>query len=203
VNELAKLKPIIHLDPQCRRDSVTTINIDNEYGGYLAGRHLLGLGHTHIALITAADQQCSEQRLAGFRRAVAESTNPEIRLRIHPGNFSSVSGSKAAQEILNDPVRPTAVFCFNDEMAVGALQVFTTAEVSVPQDISVMGFDDVAVSNVVSPPLTTIRASTTDLAAITVQCMTSKLSGSQINESSHTVTPRLVVRASTAPPRAQ
>ncbi|MGH8047563.1 MAG: GntR family transcriptional regulator [Chthoniobacterales bacterium] len=199
-DQLAMFKPVVHLDPQCRRSAITTINIDNEYGGYLAGKHLLGLGHTHIALVTAVEQECSEQRLLGFRRAMLEAKNPEIRLRIHPGNFSSVSGSKAAQEILNEPARPTAVFCFNDEMAVGALQTFTAAGISVPRDMSLMGFDDVAVSNVVAPPLTTVNVSTSDLAAITVQSMASKLSGMQVNEASHTITPRLIVRASTAPP---
>lgn len=199
VRQLASLKPVVHLDPQCRSNSVTTINIDNEYGGYLAGKHLLALGHTHIALVTAADQHCSDQRMTGVRRAVAEAADPEIRLRVYAGNFSSVSGFESGQKILAESPRPTAVFCFNDEMAVGALQVFSAAGVTVPQKISLMGFDDVAISTVVAPPLTTVRVSTKDLAGLAVQSITHKLSGTQINESSHTITPQLVVRASTGP----
>jgi len=201
IREISRLKPVIHLDPQGPSDC-TTVNIDNERGGAIAARHLLELGHTDIAIITSVDQQCSDQRLAGFRRAVEESGVPGVKIRTFAGNFSSVSGSAAAQQILAARELPTAVFCLNDEMALGALQTFTAASIFVPRDLSLIGFDDITVSKVVTPPLTTIRVSTADLAHTTVHAMERKLSGLQTNELAHTVVPTLVVRGSTAPPRA-
>jgi DNA-binding LacI/PurR family transcriptional regulator len=202
VAELGSMKPVVHLDPQAPSPAFTSINIGNEHGGLLAARHLLELGHTDIAVVTAVDQLCSNQRLEGFMQAVKEAANPHIRVRTYEGNFSSESGLRAAEKILAEDRLPTAVFCFNDEMALGVLQTFSAASVSVPNDVSLVGFDDVAVTMAAVPPLTTIRVSTPDIAWLAVDALRHKLSGRQTNEIQNIVLPKLMVRASTAPPRA-
>jgi LacI family transcriptional regulator len=194
---LAREMPLVVLDPQPRIETLTTVCIDDEAGGFLAGRHLLSLGHTDLAVISAPPQPSSALRLAGFERALAESGRPDASLRVYPGNFSAESGGLAAAAILKEARRPTAVFCLNDEMAFGALQAFTAARVRVPEDISLVGYDDVRMAGVVSPALTTVRAGAADIARLAVGAIERRLLGELDNEIGYVVKPRLVVRAST------
>jgi LacI family transcriptional regulator len=199
MERLGRETPLVVLDPHPRIETLTTLCVDDEAGGYLAARHLLALGHTNLAVVSAPPQPGSALRLAGFERALAESGRREASLRVYAGNFSAESGGLAAAAILGEARRPTAVFCLNDEMAFGAMQAFAAARVRVPDDISVIGYDDVRMAGVVSPALTTIRAGAPDIARLAVDAITRKLRGALDNEISYLVRPRLVERASTAP----
>lgn len=202
LERLAREIPLVALDPHPRIDSLTTLCVDDEAGGYLAGRHLLELGHVDLAVVTAPPQPVSALRLSGFERALASAPAAKPRLRIHEGNFSAHSGTSAAEAILKEARRPTAVFCLNDEMAFGVLQAFAAAGVKVPEDISVMGYDDVRMAGVVSPALSTVRVGATDIARLLVDAIARKLRRPEDNEVTYIVRPRLVARASTsAPPR--
>lgn len=197
MERLSREFPLVVLDPQPCIDSLTTLRVDDEAGGYLAGRHLLALGHRDLAVVTAPPQPGSALRLAGLERALAEAGRRETRLRVYAGNFSAESGGRAAEAILREARRPTAVFCLNDEMAFGALQVFAAAKVAVPDEISVMGYDDVRMAGVVTPALTTVHAGAGDIARLLVEAITRKLQGAFANEITYIVRPRLVERAST------
>lgn len=197
MERLSREYPLVVLDPQPRIDTLTTLCADDEAGGYLAGRHLLGLGHTDLAVVTAPPQPSSALRLAGFERALAEAGKGEASVRVYAGNYSAESGGRAAEAILREERRPTAVFCLNDEMAFGALQAFAAAKVAVPGEISVMGYDDVRMAGVMTPALTTVRAGASDIARLLVEAITRKLQGAFANEITYIVRPRLVERAST------
>lgn len=133
--------------------------IDNsEKGGYLATKHLIENGHEKIACITGQlDKLTCKERVRGFERAFAEfnlTSNPEWILE---GDFECASASKAVDKILAMNDRPTALFCFNDIMALAAISKIQQAGLKVPEDISVIGYDNIELSAYFSPPLTTIH----------------------------------------------
>ena len=133
--------------------------IDNsEKGGYLATKHLIENGHEKIACITGQlDKLTCKERVRGFECAFAEfnlTSNPEWILE---GDFECASASKAVDKILAMKDRPTALFCFNDIMALAAISKIQQAGLKVPEDISVIGYDNIELSAYFSPPLTTIH----------------------------------------------
>ncbi|WP_375322649.1 HTH-type transcriptional repressor PurR [Aliivibrio logei] len=133
--------------------------IDNsEKGGYLATKHLIENGHEKIACITGQlDKLTCKERVRGFERALAESNlsaNPDWILE---GDFECASASKAVDKVLAMTERPTALFCFNDIMALAAISKIQQAGLKVPEDISVIGYDNIELSAYFSPPLTTIH----------------------------------------------
>jgi LacI family transcriptional regulator len=138
--------------------------VDNEGGGYAATRHLVEQGHRRIAIIKGHDDNLdTQERLAGYRRALGEagiSPDPTWEL---PGAFNRESGIAAAKRMLRLDPRPTAVFAINDYMAFGALGAFQDAGLDVPGDIALVGFDDIMSAHYVSPPLSSVRVPTADL----------------------------------------
>lgn len=133
------------------------VRIDNVGAAVLATSHLIDLGHKLIATITGPmANPLSQDRLKGFEERMRKA-----RLKIHAefvvhGNFSVNSGYEAMKKLLGAPSRPTAVFCANDEMAIGALKAIKEKDLRVPHDISVIGFDNLRFSEYTDPPLTTI-----------------------------------------------
>jgi LacI family repressor for deo operon, udp, cdd, tsx, nupC, and nupG len=131
--------------------------IDNFRAAMLAVRHLTALGHKIIAKITGPmENPLSSDRLAGFEHALRE-----LKLTVHPelvvsGDFSIQSGYRAMKQILAASEDFTAVFCSNDEMAIGAMRAIDEAGLRVPDDVSVVGFDNIKFAEYASPPLTTI-----------------------------------------------
>lgn len=137
---------------------VPCVGVDNAAAAFDLTRHLLELGYRHIALISgpSRDVLANEGRLRGFRLALQ---GAKITMRdeyVQEGDFSLESGRQAMEALLLLRPRPTAVFCLNDEMAVGAIQAIKNAGLDVPGDIAVAGFDGLPVAAVIDPPLTTI-----------------------------------------------
>ncbi|MBM7036173.1 HTH-type transcriptional repressor PurR [Vibrio ulleungensis] len=133
--------------------------IDNsEEGGYLAGKFLIKNGHTDIACLTGqAEKSACIERVAGCRRAMEESgltLNPEW---IFEGNFEADTAVEIADRIVNLEKRPSAVFCFNDIMALGLISRLEQRGLNVPQDVSVIGYDNIDLAGYFSPPLTTVH----------------------------------------------
>lgn len=135
-----------------------SVRVDNEGGAALAIRHLIKHGHRRIGhLMGPADNVLSASRLAGTQQALAEaglSLSPD---HLFEGDFGLESGARAAQDWLALRERPTAMFCSSDEMACGFIGALRHAGVAVPQEVSVVGFDDIEVSAYLTPALTTIR----------------------------------------------
>lgn len=134
------------------------ILLDNsEMGGYLATRYLIENGHRDIGIITGMlSKEISLSRLQGFQQAMAEANLVVQKAWVKEGFFNPEDGYEMMMEMLNSKHYPTAVFCCNDMMALGAMSAISEKGLSVPDDISIVGYDDIHSSRFFSPPLTTI-----------------------------------------------
>jgi len=181
------------------RSSVFSIGIDERAGGREVGRHLTSLGHRRIGFIKGpADHRAAALRYDGFLDALREAGiggQPWTA----SGDFTFKSGVEAADGLLHDGIKVTAVACANDDMAAGVMLSLHRAGLEIPRAISVVGFDDTPMSEIVWPPLTTVRQPIKDLTERAVHLLVDN----QSNDSAHSETLPfvLVIRESTAPPR--
>ncbi len=164
VNHKRKLPPIVAvLDPVVNRD-FPSVRIDHAKGAMLAISHLTSLGHRQIAHITGpARSPAAIHRRDGYLAALQAAGIAGGEESCVPGEFTVASGETATASLLARPKRPTAIFCANDEIAIGAIRAIKAAGLRVPEDISVMGFDDQRIAGMYDPPLTTIHVPITDL----------------------------------------
>jgi LacI family transcriptional regulator len=180
---------------------IPMVSVDFYRAGQLAAEYLLKLGHRHMAVIVDEPQQTL--RLEGFR-AVLQSAGislpPEM---IQPGDSLLESGYAAAKTLLARPERPTAIFATTDWMAFGAIEAVLEEGLRVPQDISIIGLDDIHVSAHLRPPLTTIAIPKAQLAKEATELLLQQINGEEAIPASRMVEPSLVVRQSTAAPLAQ
>lgn len=149
--------PCVVIDRELGDLPVDQVLIDNEQGGYLAGQYLTNLGHERIGYIAGPNQlNLSAQRLTGFRRALAEVGVALPDEACIQGDFYYSGGAEGMRGLLQRNLGLTAIFAANDRMAVGALSVLLRAGLQVPQDVSIIGYDDIPLSNAIWPSLTTI-----------------------------------------------
>ncbi|MDB5847172.1 MAG: LacI family transcriptional regulator [Rhodoferax sp.] len=183
-------------DPGC--DLVETAHMD---GGLLAVRHLLSLGHRRIACIGGpVHVTAGEQRIEGWRLALAEAGGAADGL-LWRGGFTSQGGYEAMHAILRSDhaaKRPSAVFVCNDLMAIGALRAVHESGLRVPDDISIVGFDDIELAAYTSPPLTTVAQPKDRIGALAVDMLLERVSGRRLETRKVVLQPELRVRASTA-----
>lgn len=140
------------------RKIAPSIGIDDECAGYDLAKYLLSLGHKYFGYIRGLKGHISaEDRYDGFVRALKEFDIDPSTAIVERGNFTFKSGIEIAQLIFSKPNRPSALICANDDMAAGALLSAHKMGLNIPQDISIVGFDDTPVSEIVWPPLTTIH----------------------------------------------
>src|SRR4051812_6084613 len=178
------------------RVSVSAVGIDERAGGHLIGQHLASLGHRSIAFIKGpAEHRAAALRYDGFLDALHEAgvvTDPWSMI----GDFTFKSGVEAAEQVLRDALPITAIACANDDMAAGAMLALHRAGLEIPSAISVTGFDDTPMSEVVWPPLTTVRQPIKYLAERAVHLLF------EIDPAPHyeCVDHELVVRESTSTP---
>jgi DNA-binding LacI/PurR family transcriptional regulator len=200
--------PIVLINNQHTGDYVYTVYTDNLAGGRLAGEYLLSLGHRYVGYIAGPPSaHSSVERLEGFRRAFQEHGLDIPAERVAPGDGRTGGGRAGAGFLLRRSPRPTAIFCYNDMTAIGALQAIKSAGLRVPGDTSLIGYDDIAFAALVDPPLTTIgqakyalgqRAMTLALSLLREQSEPNEHSG-QRETSDVVLMPFLVERASCAP----
>ena len=189
--------PQVVLDWGTECDFANVINDNARIGARLAVRHLLEQGHTSIVRITGQiDKPTTQQRLDGARDALGEQGLTLKDEQIFEGDYESQSGYDAMQRILALTPRPTAVFAFDDPMAIGAICAAWEAGVKVPDDISMIGYDDVEMARFSSPPLTTIRHPKAELGLLAVQQLVSRIRNKALEVESMTVQPELIVRRS-------
>jgi len=182
-------------DPAC--DLVETAHMQ---GGLLAVRHLLSLGHKRIACIGGpVGVMPSEQRIEGWRMALAEAgAAPNADALLWRGGFTIQGGYEAMHAILRTEHAPSAVFVCNDLMAIGALRAAHESGVHVPDDLSIVGFDDIELSAYTSPPLTTVAQPKERIGALAVDMLLERVGGKRRDARKVVLQPELRVRASTA-----
>jgi LacI family repressor for deo operon, udp, cdd, tsx, nupC, and nupG len=178
------------------------VAIDNRHAAKLAVEHLIALGHRRIAYVGGpARLLMSADRRQGYLDALKGAgivSDPDL---LCPGDFHFSSGEAAIRRLREGRIPFTAIFCSNDEMAVGALNELRNHGVTVPGDVSVVGFDDMdyALSSV--PPLTSVRQPRREIGRRAMQMMVDLLSGKELARPFHKAGAELILRASTAPPR--
>jgi LacI family transcriptional regulator len=172
VREFATRFPVVLLNPGSRTMECSAISIANEEGAYTAVKHLAGLGHKRIAMLAGPTGNFdAEERRLGYRRALADAGlewSPGLELA---GDFSESSGFHAAAEFARMRPRPSAVFAANDYMAIGLLGALRDADVRVPQDVAIVGFDDIAIAQYLNPALTTVRVDACELGERALQLL--------------------------------
>jgi DNA-binding LacI/PurR family transcriptional regulator len=201
--------PLVQVD-QPFDPAVTSINIEDRAGAEAAARHVVDLGHRRVAVVvvgagdpTTDGGSHQEQRMLGWLDALAPAgVEPVV---VHCAVSAEDDAVDAVSELLARPDRPTALLCFSDALAAGALRAARAAGLDVPTDLTVVGFDDSPLARRTDPPLTTVRqdavAKGRAAAAAVVDALDRRRAG-QPAQVEHVVLPaELVVRASSAPPR--
>ncbi|MDR2975629.1 MAG: LacI family DNA-binding transcriptional regulator [Propionibacteriaceae bacterium] len=165
--ELGKLGiPYVFVDPIGGTDQdVPVVGATNRAGGLEATEHLLGLGHRRIGIITGDPSlECSQERLAGYKEALSRARLVVDDDLVQTGNFQVDGGYRGARRLLASRRPPTAIFAGSDQQAYGVYQAVKELGLTIPDDLSVIGFDDVPLCQWVSPQLTTINQPLTDMA---------------------------------------
>jgi LacI family transcriptional regulator len=200
-NELRKRgTPIVLLEHESRRRDQCSVAVDNVEGGRLAARHLAELGHERIALVNGPRSftQCEDRR-AGF---LAELRAHGLSLRaeddVEMPEMTLTSGGAAAHRLLARKRRPTAVFLTDDLMAIGAERAIFALGLRQPDDVAVVGYDDVPFAAMAFVPLTTIRQPAYNLGFTSAQLLLEESAGGEHSHVHKVFTPELVVRESTA-----
>jgi LacI family transcriptional regulator len=196
---LSGQKNIVLVDEDIPRVAVPRIFAENENGAWLAASHLIEAGHRDIALIGGPAGLLSvRERLAGFRQAMRENgiaVRPEWVLL---GDYSRQFGNDAMHRLLDEPQRPTAVLACSDYIAIGVLQAAHQRGLSVPGDMSLVGFDDMPFAELVDPPLTTVRQPIAEMGRIAFERLLAVLNGSEAPPLTR-LPVELIVRRSVAP----
>lgn len=199
----AKGIPFVVVDPATELpDDVPFVGATNWSGGRAATRHLTQLGHRRIAMISGPpDQLYCSARLDGYRSALGSAGLPVEPELIVYAPLTSADGYEAARTLLELPQRPTAVFAANDLQALGVYQAAREAGLRIPDDLSVVGFDDLPVVAWVDPPLTTVHQPLTEMAVAATELALTLGRGEPAPQAGLEIATTLTVRSSTAPPR--
>lgn len=193
--------PIVLINSHHPGEFVYSIRIDNVAGARVATKHLADLGHRRIAYIgDKLGFQSDMERLTGYRETLEETDlgfDPQL---VAHGDGTPDGGTKAMRHLFSLTERPTAVFCYNDREAIGAMRAVREQGLRVPRDISIAGFDDLFLSSYTDPPLTTIRQPKREMGSQAGEILLQILAGAR--PESRMTTGVLVIRESTARPRA-
>ena len=193
--------PVVTFDRQY--DNTDTILLDNFQGGYDATEHLIGLGHTRIACISGPDSGTrSNDRVLGYQAALTDAGLPVDPTLILPSDWTFQSGHEQAQTLLDMAAPPTAIFACNDTIAIGAIAAVLECGLTVPGDLSIVGYDNITLSAFSVPPLTTMATPMLSIGQRLCQLLLDRINGQlppppQVFSAGS----QLLLRASTAPMR--
>jgi len=164
--------PVVVIDHRGTQIMLPSVSVNNYSGARAAATHLLALGHRRIGLVSGPiGYGASAARLRGYKKALLAAGIPFDKTLVAGGDFRQPGGFKAAQKLLSLAEPPTAIFAANDLMAFGVMEAIKEHGLRVPDDISVMGFDDIPMASQVYPPLTTIRQPLYEMGVAAVRIM--------------------------------
>jgi len=195
LQEAAKAVPTVVIGSEAA--GIDVVVNDDERGGELAADHLIELGHTDIAHIDGGIGAGATSRRGGFVAAVEAQG---LRPTVVPGDFTDESGAAAAGQLLDLDQLPTAVFVANDLAAVAAIDRLEGAGLRVPDDISVVGYDNTAIASLSHIGLTTVNQPRQAMGRVATRCALERLDGGRRAAVTHVLEPELVIRQTTAPP---
>lgn len=193
--------PMVLVDREVAGVEADFIESNHEEGGYLAARYLVDLGHRRIGCVSGpAELQPSRDRVAGYRRALAEAGIEHDPAYLLHSDFTSEGGFNAFGKLLALETPPTAIFASNDLMAIGGICAAAEAKVRVPQQLSVVGYDDIALASYSTPRLTTVVQPKYAMGEMITHLLLERIAGGHLPLRRELLKTRLVERQSTAPP---
>ncbi|NUS25179.1 MAG: substrate-binding domain-containing protein [Streptomyces sp.] len=195
--------PFVMIDPVLEPPpGVVSVGAANWQGGVTAAEHLLALGHERIAIIAGHRRRmCSTARVAGYRSALASAGIRQRPDYVRYAGFDEAEAHHRMLELLDLPEPPTAVFVCSDRMALGVYEALATRGLRVPDDMSVVGFDDLPESRWLAPALTTIRQPLSEMSATALRLLVRMMDGRRPEGTRTELSTRLVERTSTGRPR--
>lgn len=195
--------PFVLIDHRADSSDVNAVTATNWQGAYTATEHLIELGHTRIGFITGdMTAGCSEDRLAGYKDALSANQLSFDPILVQEGDFFQPSGFDAAMALFSLEEPPTAIFASNDIMALGAMEAAFRMGYKIPQDISLIGFDDIPQSTTTHPPLTTVRQPLRDMGKVATELLLRMMTeGTDVDASCIELPTQLIIRQSTASPQ--
>jgi LacI family transcriptional regulator len=195
---LAQFRGSVLVNRQFPDETIPAIVVDDIWGGFIATQHLLQLGHTAVAFLAGPITSYSgDRRLQGYKQALAEAN-----IECQPGWIQHcpptvAGGATAAQSMLANHPELSALFCYNDLIAVGALRHCAVQGQRVPENIAIVGYDNIMLSTLVSPPLTTCHVPREEMGSQAVSMLLSCINDEAETCHEIVVTPELIIRAST------
>ncbi|MCB2177222.1 MAG: LacI family transcriptional regulator [Actinomycetales bacterium] len=202
VVDAAAAVPVVAIDPHAGPSGPATVDSDNFAGAVLATEHLLNLGHRRIGFLGGReDLESSRRRERGFRHAMEAAGVPVDPALVGVGGYRKDSALGPAADLLALPEPPTAIFAANDLSALGVLAVAAQQGLRVPDDLSVIGFDDVPEAASSTPPLTTVRQPIQEMGAAGIDLLVALMSGQGAPDTHVRLPTTLLVRGTTSPPR--
>jgi DNA-binding LacI/PurR family transcriptional regulator len=203
LEQLAERKvPLVFVDVGPERPGISLLRVDYHHGIRQGVQHLAALGHRHIVFVSGPKRLHSAQsRIAAFSKSLAECAIVADPAWIVDGDHTMEGGIAAMDRLLKSKHLPTAVMCSNDMTAIGVLHKLYRAGLRVPDDVSVIGFDDIHIAQVTIPPLTTIQMSCFELARAAVTALRAHVEEGGDPKRHYKINTHLVVRESTGFPR--
>ena len=203
--------PAVSISGHRKVKGVVNVGVDNEKGAFLAVEHIAKLGHTQVAFFKghpgSADTEYRWKGVCGAAASLGITIRPELTLQLqggatHPGPSLPDEGYENAQKLLATGRRFTALVSFNDISAIGAMRAFRDAGLRVPEDVSVIGFDDIQGAAYLTPRLTTVRQPLRRMGVIAATQLLARISnGGGSSTQQFSVEPELIMRESTCAPR--
>jgi LacI family transcriptional regulator len=192
--------PLVLFDRELSQMAADTVKVDSVLGGRLATEHLLRLGHRRIAIIHGPlVRSTGAERLEGYLLALRSANLPPDPVLIREGNFKQDSGRELAGQLLDLAPPPTALFCTNNLMTVGALQTVQERGVRIPADLSLVGYDDMEWWTLTDPPLTTVGQPVYELGRAAMRLLLAQIERRR-RPQRVVLKPELLTRASCGPP---
>jgi len=200
--EQKNLPPLVMACEYAPELELPTVHIDNLTSAFEAVNYLTQMGHKRIAQISGPEEAALCQfRFQGYQQALRRAGQTMNAAYCINSDFSFEGGAKALKKLLSLPEPPTAIFCHNDMMAIGAIQQAKKLGLRIPQDLSIVGFDDIQFSQYCDPPLTTISQPRYEIGRQAMLMMLELLKGRDVRAGSRLLETKLVIRNSAAPPR--
>ena len=190
--------PIVVIDRAFEHENVSNVVLDNHRAGCMAAEHLLSLGHRRIACITGPLKiSLSRERLKGFQSTLGEKGIALPPSHLYEGNFLYQTGVQGVQTLRERGATYTALWAMNDLMGFGAMRALSERGVRVPDDVSVLGMDDLEIAEMVTPPLTTIHYPIKELVERAMELLISQINSGEVGSETIILEPSMTVRRST------
>ncbi len=195
---------LVVIDPlELPNGDVTSVGSTNFAGGLSAAQHLLDLGHRRIAFLGGHPRAaCNQARMSGYRAALERADVDVPADYVRSSHFMYADGVLGGAALLDLPVPPTAIFAASDEIAVGVMEAARARGLGIPEDLSIVGFDDTQLARMSSPPLTTVRQPLAEMGRVAVRTALRLIEGESIDSHHVELATELVVRESAVPPPA-